>query len=298
VETLSECGRYEQPWSRQQRGLIVLLLDQSMSMQEQALEIQGVSYTLGELATAALNGLIAAVVQMAKYDAETGRRKDYCDFLVFGYGDRIRPLLNAVGTPVALPDLAAKPRGQGLVMVETDGQGTSVETEEPFWFDYSATGDRTETALALAHACHAVEQWISARPGRNEKSSPPIVVNITDGRHNGEGDPVAQAKSLRRLGTADGNVLLFNCHVTSFDRPRVSFLSSIAQIHALNLPEEERAAAEQLFEMSSVIPGPIVTRAREEFGITLNQGARGFMYNADIKDFVRFLYWGTIPEMV
>src|SRR5215471_13499899 len=110
----SSGGSYTENFTRQKRGLLVFLLDQSGSMQETT-TMQGYKLTLAQMASSILNSLLVTVIENAALDTSTGRRKDYCDILVFGYGDSVAPLLNPSGVPVPLPDLAENPRGQHKV---------------------------------------------------------------------------------------------------------------------------------------------------------------------------------------
>ena len=109
---------YGQPWSRQYRGLLVFLLDQSISMQEKRL-IGGKAYTNGQMATATLNDLIYTMIKNTTVDPETGQLKDYCDILVLGYGDQVVPLVHAGnGQPMTISVLATHPRGDNTVLAE------------------------------------------------------------------------------------------------------------------------------------------------------------------------------------
>ena len=260
------------------------------------INIQGQSYSNGEMATVTLNSLIWSVVSNASIDSQTGRRKNYCDLLVFGYGDYIKPLLNTSGAPVSVPDLADNPRGHHRVRVKkydpATGQSAWVDETQPYWIECIANSKRTETARALASAYDAVQRWLMADQ-RRRQSFPPIVLNVTDGQHNGAGDPIQEAHKLFQIGTEDGQVLLFNCHLTHMSTQALIFPSDIMQIRAMNLPQQEQRGAEQLFEMSSLIPTSMIQRARDVFNIGLTPGIRGFMYNADAHYLINFLNWGT-----
>src|SRR5205807_2655575 len=101
---------------------------------------------------------------------------------------------------------------------------------------------------------------------------PPIVINITDGESS-EGDPQPYAEAVQSLGTDDGNVLLFNCHLSMTPADPFLFPSS-DEI----LPDEY---ARSLFHMSSKLPESIYQRAVAE-GLSLQPGARGMVFNADM----------------
>lgn len=290
---LSSRGTYKQPWSRQRRGLLVFLLDQSGSMNE---KVKGQSYTNGHLATSILNQLIVTVINNAPTDAQTGRRKNYCDLIIFGYGDTVTPLLNKAGTVVSVPDLAEHPKDWHQVLVEQydsrKGKMIQVEEEQAFWIEYFANSSRTETAEAIINTYQVIQKWLE-EDTRRRQSFPPVVINITDGMHNGKGNPIEEARKLRELRTNDGQVLFFNCHLTSTNTSRLIFPSNKGQILSLGLSSQDQAGAQQLFDMSSIVPASMIKRAREVFSIALAPSSRGFMYNADGQDLVNFLTWGT-----
>jgi len=176
-------------------------------------------------------------------------------------------------------------------------QGKKVQVQEmqPYWINYSADSTKTEMAKALQRAYRVVQDWLQADL-RRRQSFPPIVINITDGAHNGEGDPIEAAKSIRQLYTDDGHVLLFSCHLTSNSTSHLVFPRD-AQVISRNVSNaDEREWAVNLFEMSSEIPATMAKRARESFNAGLPDGARGFIYNANPADLIDFLSWGTRPS--
>ncbi len=291
-------GSYTENFSRQKRGLLVFLLDQSASMNE-SVTMPGYNLTLAKMASSILNSLLVTVIDNAALDTTTGRRKNYCDIIVFGYGDSVAPLLNTAGVPVPLPDLAENSRGKHTVRRPKydpiKGNYVTVDEEQPFWIEPVAKSQWTEMASAINKAHQAVQGWLHADP-RRRASFPPIIINITDGRHNGaKGDnPVQEAMKLQQLGTDDGAVLLFNCHITKSNKQSLSFPYDIAQIKSLNLSQQEHVGAEQLFQMSSEIPPTMAKRAQDVSGTSISPGARGFIYNASGEELVRFLSWGTL----
>jgi hypothetical protein len=288
-------GLYAENFTRQKRGLLVFLLDQSGSMNE-PVTMQGYKLTLAQMASSTINSLLVSVIDNAPLDTSTGRRKNYCDIIIFGYGDNVVPLLNQAGVPVPLPDLAENTRGKQMVRRgkydPIKGNVVTVDEEQPYWIVPAANSQWTEMASAIRRAQQVVQEWLATDP-RKRFSFPPIIINITDGRHNGtKGDnPIQEAMKLRQLRTDDGAVLLFNCHITRSITQTLSFPSDIAQIGTL--PKGEQAGAEQLFHMSSEVPASMAKHAPQVSGKPLLPGARGFMYNASGDDLIRFLSWGT-----
>ena len=112
---------------------------------------------------------------------------------------------------------------------------------------------------------------------------PPIVMNITDGEST-DGDPTPAAAALRGLKSTDGNVLLFNAHLSSSPVPAIEYPSGEP-----GLPDP---FAKCLFRMSSELPPRLLASAQSE-GFRAAAGARGFVFNADMTCIIRFLDIGT-----
>ena len=127
----------------------------------------------------------------------------------------------------------------------------------------------------------AISDWVAS----HSASYPPTVINITDGEPT-DGDPESLADSIRNLETSDGKVLMYNCHISSTPGAQVLFPSGDE-----NLPDDK---ARLLFRMSSVLPDPIRNVAIAE-KIKIGEAARGFAFNADLVDLIRFLDIGTRP---
>ena len=81
------------------------------------------------------------------------------------------------------------------------------------------------------------------------------------------------ADAIKSLMSADGNVLLFNCHISSDRTNPIRFPDTDAA-----LPDEY---ARLLFAMSSVLPTHIRDVAQQQ-GYSVTDGTRGFVFNADI----------------
>src|SRR5207248_24707 len=95
-------------------------------------------------------------------------------------------------------------------------------------------------------------------------------------------EPLAQA--IHDLTTEDGNVLLFNLHVSS------------SAAKPLQFPDSENGLADdyarRLFRMSSILPPQALFSARGT-GLQVSEASRGFVFNADLVSVVQFLDIGT-----
>ena len=213
--------------------------------------------------------------------------RDYYNVGVVGYGAQVGPAFSgplAGQELVPISRIADSPaRVEERTKKVDDGAGGLIDqtVKFPVWFDPTAR-DGTPMCAALERAREIVNGWMGSHPS----SFPPIVINVTDGEST-DGDPEAAASKLRGLSGQDGNLLLFNAHLSSQRAAPVEFPSSPS-----GLPDE---FAELLFRMSSVLPEHMQSVARQE-GYNVGDGARGFVFNADMVSVIRFLDIGTRPS--
>jgi len=272
--------------SRRQPGCIFFLIDQSTSMN---LPFGGGDdASRAECLTGAINRLLQELVVRCTKSQDEGVRS-YFDVGVFGYGsESFGPVLGgtlAGRALVSIRDVAEHPlRLVSSVQALPGGDGSFVEAEVrfPVWFELDALG-KTPMCEALRAARTILEPWTR----QHKFSFPPLVFNITDGEAT-DGDPRVPAQELRQLTTKDGNVLLFNVHISaSTDEP----------VLYPNLPEalpDDFAA--QLFEMSSVLPVSFLDKFRDE-DYHVETEARAFVFNAGIVEVIRCLDIGTRLKM-
>ena len=166
---------------------------------------------------------------------------------------------------------------------EDDGAGGILEREVrfPIWFDPEAL-DGTPMCQALTQAQAVVHKFLAEHPD----CFPPIVINITDGEAT-DGNPSTIAKVIRDMKSDDGNVIVFNLHVSSAAGAPVLF------------PDTQEGLADDyakmLFEMSSVLPDYMRSFALQD-GYAVAPGARGFVFNGDIVSIISVLDIGTRPS--
>jgi hypothetical protein len=124
-----------------------------------------------------------------------------------------------------------------------------------------------------------LSEWVP----KHKASFPPIIINISDGEATDTG-PVPQAEALTSLATDDGNALLLNCHISNKSVAPILFPDKDT-----DLPDD---FARTLFRVSSVMPTSLRELARSE-NFDLSPEARGFAFNADLVELIRFLDIGT-----
>ena len=273
---------YQAEISRLNPSMFLFLLDQSGSMLDQF----GTGISGGrkhEKVADAINSLLYNLtIKCAKAEGV----RDYYHIGVIGYGTQVAPILGGdlMGRSlVPISEIADNPQSiETRMKKEDDGAGGLMEREVrfPIWFKPVANGG-TPMCQALTLAHQIVNEWLVEHPD----SFPPIVINITDGEST-DGDPSIPAKELRNLENNDGNVLLFNVHLSSINSSPIEF------------PHSEDWLLDQyskkIFNMSSLLPEHIQFAARQD-GYNVTSASRGFVFNADITSLIRFLDIGTRP---
>lgn len=276
---------YSAEISRKNPTCIVFLLDQSGSMDARFGEE---SDTKAKGAADAINKTIHELI--LKCSKPEGFR-DYFDMAIIGYGSAqgyAGPLVGQKFVKISL--LNDHPlRLEDRIKRESDGAGGAIELKVrfPIWFEPKASSD-----TPMCRAMELAYEWLSEWTTDHAEAYPPIIFNITDGEAT-DGDPEDVARRIAGLSTTDGTVLMFNCHISGTQGKAVLFPSSESE-----LPADE--FARKLFNMSSVLPEKIL-RGTEADHFNVKQGARGFAFNADLVDLVRFLDIGTraaLPDLL
>ena len=281
---------YSAEISRASPTAFLFLLDQSASMQDAfgGAEAKGdAAPSKARVLADTVNRLLQnLVLRCAKEDGV----RDYFHVGVLGYGDRVQPLVRPAEETddhaglIPISHLAERPlRMEERLKRVPDGKGGFAErrAKVPVWFEPHAKNG-TPMCQALDEAAQTVRRWIDRHP----HGFPPVVVNVTDGEAT-DGEPLRYARRLRSFATDDGDVILFNVHLSD------------AEAAAIELPERMQGLpdeyAQQLFQMSSVLPFSMRAAAEQE-GYAVGMDARGFVFNADPAALVRFLEVGTRPS--
>lgn len=270
---------YTSEISRANPSCFIFLIDQSASMAEPIAGSDGKRKC--DSVSDAINRLLHNLI--IKCARGEGIRNFY-EVGVIGYGEQVTPGFGgklAGRDLVPLSEIAQSPaRVEERTREVDDGAGGKVsqKVKFPIWFEPIARGT-TPMGEALNRAYGLLEPWVAKHPG----SYPPIVINITDGAATDSG-PEPQAAQLTALETSDGAVLLFNCHISKDPLPPVVFPESDGE-----LPD---SFARTLYQVSSRLPDGLRDLASAE-NFTLGPEARGFAFNADLVELIRFLDIGT-----
>ena len=302
---------------RRNPGCFLFLVDQSSSMNE---PLAGQAEQLKMHAAAdAVNRVLDNLAQRCSRGMEI---RDYFDLGVLGYGHKVEVPYDENVTyfrvgqdesaqeldrnddswksgpfyeerivsifPGTEPEMPFLPVGKVVDIAEvedrklweSDGSGGVVEVSRrlPVWLRPHA-GAQTPMCRALQLAEEAIAEWVVRHPD----SYPPVVINISDGAAT-DGDPVPVARRIMDLRTNDGNVLMFNCHLSS------------ASVVVSQYPDDQSLLgdqyARQMFRMSSPLPLGSLEHAAQ-LGIPATANSRCCVFNADMVALVQFLDIGT-----
>lgn len=274
---------YQAEISRANPSCFLFLIDQSGSMADTFGGGGGNKRKADGVADAINRLLQNLIIKCAKSEGI----RDYYHIGVIGYGATIGSGFTGHLTGQDLSPISLIANSPSKIEERTkkvdDGAGGLVDQtiKFPIWFDPIADGG-TPMCQALDQAKSIIQNWINEHPS----CFPPIVINITDGEAT-DGDPTEKAEEIKRLSSVDGNVLVFNIHVSSQNASPIEF------------PDKEDGLPDQfaklLFRMSSILPTHIQNAAKQE-GYRVSEAARGFVFNADMVSVIRFLDIGTRPS--
>lgn len=279
---------YTQSITRNHRTAFILLIDASGSMGER-IDYRGRSMTKAEAVAAVTNELLFELIERARRDDGV---RDYYDIAVLSYsGDNeVRSLLPGDRDLLPVTELAAfdcPVRHETVECRLPDGNIVLREIASPNWITPRAAG-QTPMHEALCRARELAAAW--CRRPEHAESFPPVVFNITDGEATDCTDEelLDAADRLRRLGTADGNVLLVNIHIAA-DR----------NMPGIFFPTEEEAAypnryASLLYACSSEMPELFNEAIRQAKKPTARPPFRGLSYNASAAELLTMLNIGSI----
>ena len=273
---------YSAEISRSNPTCFLFVVDRSGSMEdafpnEKRRKADGVADAINRL-------LQNLVIRCAK---EEGVR-DYFNVGVIGYGEKVLPAFSgslAGRDLVPISEIASLPaRIEERTKKVDDGAGGVIEQKVrfPIWFDPVYKGG-TPMNQALGQAKTVLEKWIAQYPN----GFPPIVIHITDGEST-DGTPTQAMADLTQLATSDGNVLLFNVHISSNPSAHTTAFPAVPG----QLPDDYARA---LFNGSSELT-PYMRDVAADQGLTVAEGARGFVLNADLVLIIQALDIGTRPS--
>lgn len=275
---------YSAEISRGNPTCFLFLIDQSGSMTDR-FGLGETTMSKAEGAATAINRLLQELVLTCA--KEEGIR-DYFHLGVIGYGNSVASgfsgsLAGRDLVPISeVGDHPARVEDRGKKMDDGAGGIIDKKVRFPIWFDPVANGG-TPMCQTFENAERILKGWLTAHPN----CFPPVVFHITDGEST-DGDPRAQMAAVTRLSSLDGNVLLFNLHLSSNPQATsITFPSAPA-----GLPDE---FASMLFDTSSELT-PFMLSVANQHGFGASAGARAFILNAEPVHVAQAFDIGTRPS--
>lgn len=266
----------------------IFLIDQSVSMQNYT-TLYGEEMPMAEAVARIVNHQLNELVLRCIKGSET---RDYYDIAIIGYGEKAYSGWKGEleGRDFVKPsELKEHPYKKITTKKETrTRKGVKVvEVEEVQWIEAEATEGWTRVHCAFEKAKGLLNEWMEKH---HEKDCyPPTIINITDGEFNGATKEyvLQQANELKSMFTNDGNVILFNIHISANEAVCVSCPASKDEVSFSSL-------ATTMYEMSSLLPMRYSDRIADLRGDgTPNNRYTAMSINADMSTLIQLMDIGT-----
>lgn len=266
----------------------IFLIDQSVSMKKTT-RLYGEEMPMSEAVARIINHQLNQLVLRCIKGTET---RDYYDIAVIGYGENAYSGWKGVleGKDFVTPsELKAHPYKKIITRKETrTRKGMKVvEVEEVQWIEADATKSWTRVHHAFDKAKKLLEQWMEKY--HDKDCYPPTIINITDGEFNGASKEyvLQQANELKSMFTNDGNVILFNIHISANKETCVLCPSDKAEVLSNKL-------ATTLYELSSLLPTRYSSQVAELRQDTApHERYTAMSINADMSALIQLMDIGT-----
>lgn len=274
---------------RSQPTAMVFLIDQSGSMSE---KMAGVEESKADFLARAVNQSLRELISTC---TRTEGIRHYLDIVLIGYGATDGQTSSVCWqgelegkTWVSVSELAATPLGSEEITETKVVRGTpKTQTKEVKYWLSSVASSLTPMGAALEHASLLLKDWIEAHPS----SYPPTVFNFTDGAQTDCSDDelLEKAKFLKNLHTEDGNVLLFNCNISTSKQEPIFFPLSRTE-----LPQNDKYA-HLMYNLSSDMPEKYAADVAvlRKTDIPTDSVFSAMVYQADDAALVRMLDIGS-----
>ena len=266
----------------------IFLIDQSVSMQKYT-TLYGEEMPMAEAVARIVNHQLNELVLRCIKGSET---RDYYDIAIIGYGENAYSGWKGEleGRDFVKPsELKEHPYKKITTKKETrTRKGVKVvEVEEVQWIEAEATQGWTRVHLAFEKAKGQLDEWMEKH--HDKDCYPPTIINITDGEFNGATKEyvLQQANELKSMFTNDGNVILFNIHISANKAVCVTCPASKDEVSFSSL-------ATTMYEMSSLLPMRYSDRIADLRGDgTPNNRYRAMSINADMSTLIQLMDIGT-----
>lgn len=266
----------------------IFLIDQSVSMQKYT-TLYGEEMPMAEAVARIVNHQLNELVLRCVKGSET---RDYYDIAIIGYGENAYSGWKGEleGRDFVKPsELKEHPYKKITTKKETrTRKGVKVvEVEEVQWIEAEATQGWTRVHLAFEKAKGLLDEWMEKH--HDKDCYPPTIINITDGEFNGATKEyvLQQANELKSMFTNDGNVILFNIHISANKAVCVTCPASKDEVSFSSL-------ATTMYEMSSLLPMRYSDRIADlRKDGTPNNRYTAMSINADMSTLIQLMDIGT-----
>ena len=266
----------------------IFLIDQSVSMQKYT-TLYGEEMPMAEAVARIVNHQLNELVLRCVKGSET---RDYYDIAIIGYGENAYSGWKGEleGRDFVKPsELKEHPYKKLTTKKETrTRKGVKVvEIEEVQWIEAEATEGWTRVHHAFEKAKGLLDEWMEKH--HDKDCYPPTIINITDGEFNGATKEyvLQQANELKSMFTNDGNVILFNIHISANKAVCVTCPASKDEVSFSSL-------ATTMYEMSSLLPMRYSDRIADLRGDgTPNNRYTAMSINADMSTLIQLMDIGT-----
>lgn len=162
-----------------------------------------------------------------------------------------------------------------------------VEIEEVQWIEANAIQKKTQVHHAFDKAKELLNEWMAEH--HEQDCYPPTIINITDGEFNGatKGHLLQQANELKSIFTNDGNVILFNIHISANKEVSVLCPPDKSEVSSNGL-------AATMYDLSSLLPTRYSGRIAElRKDSTVRDRYTAMSVNADMSTLIQLMDIGT-----
>ena len=267
----------------------IFMIDQSISMSRK-LNYRGEFITLADAVARIVNNQINELVLRC---IKTNEVRHYYDIAVIGYGDDANYGWKGTlaGRDFVTPEELKNNPFKKITVKEEKRTRKGVElkeVEKVQWVEPVAAGKYTRAHKAFAMAKDLLDKWMKEH---HEKDCyPPTIINITDGAFNGIVNPrevnTQLANELKALFTNDGNVLLWNIHVTPDNKEQILLPISKTELN-------EDKYSEWLYDMSSLLPSRYNQPIGDLRGDAENTRHIAMATNTDLSTLIQLMDIGT-----
>ena len=265
----------------------VFLVDQSVSMRR-ITTLNGEQMSLAEAVARIVNNQINELVYRCVKMDET---RHYYDIAVIGYGHEVYSGWNGVlaGKDFVSPEELKNNPFKKIVVKEikkTRKGEIEKEIEKVQWLEARSDGNWTHLHQAFDRAKELLDKWM--KDHHDKDCYPPTIINITDGQFNHATTEqlIQQANELKAMFTNDGNVLLWNIHITPDNNEQI----------LLPIGKDELKGdkySELLYDMSSLLPSRYNQPISDIRGDSVNTRHVAMSTNVDMSTLIQLMDIGT-----